>query len=215
VIQCLIPSAVTSLGPPAKFLKTPSLGLGYRALPAPGPASEENDGAAGAIPPHFFVSSLCPERPSSRLKAARNRGRLRAAAGLDDSFAAIASRAAVVTVMAELVVPIAGLSRGRKPRSIANDSDWIPGHDALRLLALARWLLVSLISRCLHDTRFKTPRTIAFPECFVGGVGAKADETNGQRSYIEKRHDSVIWTQGANSASSTGRLRGELGRPTR
>src|SRR3984885_9173945 len=49
VIQCLIPSAVTSLGSPAK-----PVWLGNRALSAPGPASAKNRGATGEILPRPF-----------------------------------------------------------------------------------------------------------------------------------------------------------------
>ena len=49
MIQCLTPSAVTSLGSPAKLLK-----LGNRALSAPGPASLKSWDATGAIPSRLF-----------------------------------------------------------------------------------------------------------------------------------------------------------------
>jgi hypothetical protein len=45
-----------------------------------------------------------------------------ATAAFDDPFAAVADRAAVVAMMAELIVPIASFGRGRKPQFVANDS---------------------------------------------------------------------------------------------
>ena len=50
VIQCLLPSAVTSLGSPARLFQ----GLAIRALSAPDQRAQNRD-AAGAIPPRFFV----------------------------------------------------------------------------------------------------------------------------------------------------------------
>ena len=60
VIQCLIPSAVTSLGSPAK-----PVWLRNRALSAPGPASAKNRGATGVIPPRPF----CDLRHDAALKS--------------------------------------------------------------------------------------------------------------------------------------------------
>jgi hypothetical protein len=61
-----------------------------------------------------------------RSESARvDRLRARSAAGFDDSFAAVAGRAAVIAVMAGDVVIIARLRRRRSPRAIADDGDWL------------------------------------------------------------------------------------------
>ena len=59
VIQCLIPSAVTSLGSPAK----PFQAWQRRAL-SPGPASYESRDATGAIPSRLFFKSRCGRLPA-------------------------------------------------------------------------------------------------------------------------------------------------------
>jgi hypothetical protein len=62
VIQCLSPSAVTSLGSPAKLSR-----LGNGALSAPGPASYKSWGATGAIPSRLFYLASHQRHPGRLL----------------------------------------------------------------------------------------------------------------------------------------------------
>jgi hypothetical protein len=57
----------------------------------------------------------------SSKSANAERSRARSAAGFDDSLAAVAGGAAVITMMAGCVVKIAALGRRKPPRGIADD----------------------------------------------------------------------------------------------
>ena len=58
VIQCLVPSAVTSLGSPARLLSR----LRNWAFSAPGPARYKSWDATGAIPSRLFLLPGCADR---------------------------------------------------------------------------------------------------------------------------------------------------------
>lgn len=98
VIQCLLPSAVTSLGSPAKL----SIRAWHRGALSPGPASKRS-GATGSPRRAFSFEDFSPTSKA----VDREHGRALAAAALGNALAATLDRAAVIAAMAGLVVQVA------------------------------------------------------------------------------------------------------------
>ena len=96
--------------------------------------------------------SLSRPRFRGSKSATVERGRALAAAGFDDPLAAIAGGAAVIAVMADEVVKIAGGRRRTRPRGIADDSGWFAQHDRLRRMA-GRVFALLAISRTPRGPR--------------------------------------------------------------
>lgn len=98
VIQCLLPSAVTSLGSPAKL----SIRAWHRGALSPGPASKRS-GATGSPRRAFSFEDSSPTSEA----VDREHGRALAAAALGNALAVTLDRAGVIAVMAGLVVQVA------------------------------------------------------------------------------------------------------------
>ena len=187
MIQCLLPSAVTSLGSPAR----PCLKAWLRALSGLDQRVQELE-RGGSHPAALFCRGLQAAAQSETAEI----DEARAAAVFDDALAAIDGRTAVVAEMAGDAVPIARLRRRRlwctQSGGIADDRGWLASHD--RLLEWGALARVLLISREPATPRSRAIRYIVFPECFVGhrNVGTGRGKTSSEGSQSGPPRDSVL-----------------------